>query len=69
MFDALVTNTTCAPTVSTNEVIACLRNLPFEEINAVLNGTAPPGPWAPQFDGDFFADYPANQVRYAMGYG
>ena len=62
VFDALVKNTTCASTVGTAEVIPCLRDLPFEEINAVLNGTAPPGPWAPQLDGDFFADYPTNQV-------
>ncbi|KAK8095518.1 carboxylesterase [Apiospora kogelbergensis] len=62
-FDSLVTNvTSCASTVGTADAIPCLRNAPFEEINHALNGTIA-GPWAPAFDGDFFADYPVNQLN------
>ncbi|ORY62084.1 Alpha/Beta hydrolase protein [Pseudomassariella vexata] len=62
LFDTLLTNTSCASTVGTQESIACLRNAPFEEINYVLNVTGL-GPWPPILDHDFFADYPYNQLR------
>ncbi|KAK8139825.1 Lipase 1 [Apiospora sp. TS-2023a] len=62
-FDNLVKNvTSCASTVGTADAIPCLRTAPFEEINHALNVTSV-GPWAPQFDGDFFADYPPNQLN------
>ncbi|KAK8049004.1 Carboxylic ester hydrolase [Apiospora phragmitis] len=62
-FDNLVKNvTSCASTVGTSDAIPCLRTAPFEEINHALNFSNI-GPWAPQFDGDFFADYPANQLE------
>lgn len=60
-FDSLVTNTSCASTVGTAEAITCLRDAPFEEINTALNVTSP-SLWPPALDGDFIADYPANQI-------
>ncbi|KAK8056832.1 carboxylesterase family protein [Apiospora rasikravindrae] len=62
-FDNLVKNvTSCASTVGTADAIPCLRTAPFEEINHALNVSSV-GPWAPQFDGDFFADHPENQLN------
>lgn len=58
-YDLLVSNTSCAATVNTSASLDCLRALPFDEINAALNGTAS---WAPMLDGDFIADYPVNQL-------
>lgn len=60
-YDLLVSNTSCASTVNTSASLSCLRELPFEELNAALNGTAA-SPWAPMLDGDFIADYPVNQL-------
>lgn len=62
-FDNLVKNvTSCVSTVGTADAIPCLRTAPFEEINHALNVSSV-GPWAPQFDGNFFADHPANQLN------
>lgn len=47
--------------MNTSASLDCLRALPLGELNAALNGTAA-GPWAPMLDGDFVADYPANQL-------
>lgn len=60
-YNLLVSNTSCAATVNTPASLTCLRELPFEEINAALDGTAA-APWAPMLDGDFIADYPVNQL-------
>jgi hypothetical protein len=40
----------------------CLAELPFEEINVALNGTAAT-PWTPVIDNDFIADFPSVQLR------
>lgn len=56
-----MSNTSCASTVNTSASLDCLRNLPFEELDAALNGTEA-SPWAPMLDGDFIADYPVNQL-------
>lgn len=61
-YNKLVSDTSCAPTANTSASLDCLRSLPFGEINAVLNGTDA-SPWPPMLDGDFIADYPANQLR------
>lgn len=60
-YDLLVSNTTCASTVNTSASLDCLRELPFAELNAALNGTSA-APWPPVLDGDFIADYPVNQL-------
>lgn len=60
-YNLLVSSTSCAATVNTPASLTCLRALPFDEINAALNGTAA-APWAPMLDGDFIADYPVNQL-------
>lgn len=62
-FDVLVGDTSCASTVNTSAVLDCLRNLPFAEINAALNGTDSSALWPPVLDGDFIADYPINQLQ------
>lgn len=61
-YNLLVSNTSCASTVNTSASLDCLRNLPFDELNNALNGTAAT-PWAPMLDGDFIADYPVNQLN------
>lgn len=55
----MLSNTSCASTVNTSASLDCLRALPFDELNAALNGTFL---WAPMMDGDFIADYPVNQL-------
>lgn len=61
VYNGLVSNTSCAPTVSTSASLDCLRSLPLDEINTILNGTTTS--WPPVLDGDFIADYPSNQLR------
>ena len=61
VYNLLVTNTSCAPTVGTPASLDCLRDLPFEEINTALNGTSA-SPWPPVLDGDFIADFAHNQL-------
>lgn len=52
LYNLLVSNTSCASTANTSASLDCLRSLPFEEINAALNGTEA-APWPPMLDGDF----------------
>lgn len=52
LYNLFVSNTSCASTVNTSASLDCLRSLPFEEINAALNGTEA-APWPPMLDGDF----------------
>ncbi|KAI0125499.1 carboxylesterase [Xylariales sp. AK1849] len=59
-FDNIVRNTSCASTVGTPDAITCLRDAPFEEVNKAINVTGLLFP--PVLDGDFIADYPANQL-------
>ena len=59
-YDGLVLSTSCAPTLATGNSLECLRQLPFQEINATLY--AGYGTWAPQIDGDFIATYPSLQL-------
>ncbi|KAI3396681.1 hypothetical protein diail_11789 [Diaporthe ilicicola] len=67
VYGLLVSNTSCASTLNTSASLDCLRSLPFDELNAALNGTEA-APWPPMLDGDFttdnttVADYPANQL-------
>lgn len=58
-YNLLVSNTSCAATANTSASLDCLRALPFDELNAALNGTDA-SPWAPMLDRDFIADYPVN---------
>lgn len=52
LYNLFVSNTSCASTANTSASLDCLRALPFEEINAALNGTEA-APWPPMLDGDF----------------
>lgn len=58
-YNTFVSNTSCASTLNSSTSLDCLRALPFDEINAALNGTFL---WAPMMDGDFIADYPVKQL-------
>ncbi|OWT42433.1 carboxylesterase family protein [Pochonia chlamydosporia 170] len=61
-FDNLVRNvSTCASTVGTPHALECLRNADFRDINATLS-QMPALSWPPVLDGEFLADYSANQV-------
>ncbi|KAJ6446227.1 prefoldin subunit 2 [Purpureocillium lavendulum] len=60
-YDRLVGNTSCARLVGTAQSLDCLRDVPFAEINHALN-VSKVGPWPPILDGDFFMDFPANQL-------
>lgn len=60
-YNLLLSNTSCASTANTSASLDCLRTLPFDELNAALNGTET-SPWAPMLDDDFFTDYPVNQL-------
>jgi hypothetical protein len=60
-YDNLVRNTSCASLVGTRDSLDCLRNVPLEELNYAINITGV-GPWGPVLDGDFIADYAANQL-------
>lgn len=52
LYSLLVFNTSCASTGNSSASLDCLRSLPFDEINAALNGTEA-APWPPMLDGDF----------------
>lgn len=63
IYNTLVTNTSCAPTLSNGTSLSCLRSLPFAELNAALNiSTTGLGPFAPTIDNDFIATYPSAQL-------
>ncbi|KAH7329658.1 carboxylesterase [Stachybotrys elegans] len=63
-YDTLVQRVpACAQLVGTSASLDCLRALPFRELNQALNYTGNgPGTWVPVLDGDFFVDYPHNQL-------
>jgi carboxylesterase type B len=62
-YNTLVTNTSCAPTLSNGTSLSCLRALPFTELNAALNiSTTGLQPFAPVIDNDFIATYPSTQL-------
>ncbi|KAH7377261.1 Alpha/Beta hydrolase protein [Pyrenochaeta sp. MPI-SDFR-AT-0127] len=48
-FRNLTSGTSCA---TSSAPLSCLRNLPFADLNAILNTTAFRGIWTPQIDGD-----------------
>lgn len=52
LYNLFVSNTSCASTANTPASLDCLRSLPFDEVNAALNGTEA-APWPPMLDGDF----------------
>ncbi|KKY36083.1 putative lipase 2 [Diaporthe ampelina] len=68
LYNLFVSNTSCASTANTPASLDCLRSLPFDEVNAALNGTEA-APWPPMLDGDFItdqatvADFPVNQLH------
>ncbi|KAM5350400.1 hypothetical protein ACJ41O_006905 [Fusarium nematophilum] len=43
--------------------VQCLRSLPFEVLNGVLNTTALSGGWTPKIDGDFVARHSSKQLN------
>ncbi|KAH6664513.1 Alpha/Beta hydrolase protein [Halenospora varia] len=63
-YNTLVSNTSCASTLSSGNSLACLRTLPFAELNSALNSTSGNelGPFVPIIDGDFIATYPSVQL-------
>ncbi|UNI14564.1 hypothetical protein JDV02_001181 [Purpureocillium takamizusanense] len=60
-YEKLVRNTSCAPLVGTVRSLDCLRRAPLAELNYALN-VSKIGPWPPVLDGDFFQDFPTNQL-------
>ncbi|GJN68626.1 hypothetical protein PLIIFM63780_001190 [Purpureocillium lilacinum] len=60
-YDHLVGNTSCAALVGTAKSLDCLQRAPLAELNYALN-VSKVGPWPPVLDGDFFKDFPANQL-------
>lgn len=62
-FDSAYRNLTekagCANATSSLE---CLRGLPFDALNVVINTTALSGVWSPQIDGDFVARHSSEQL-------
>lgn len=62
VYDGFVSSTSCADFVGSPESIDCLRELPFEEINASIVGGRE-SVWTAALDGDFFQDYIANQLE------
>ena len=61
-YDKLVRNVSCGS--SSTSTLDCLRNVPFEKLNAFINSTTSTlQPWPPQIDNDFIADYPTNQLK------
>ncbi|TVY52499.1 Lipase, partial [Lachnellula suecica] len=64
-YNALLANTSCAPTLNTSSSLSCLRSLPFAELNSALNNTASPSapyPFVPVIDNDFISTYPSIQL-------
>lgn len=68
LYNLFVSNTSCASTANTSASLDCLRSLPFEEINAALNGTEA-APWPPMLDGDFSKYSPAEAFPIPPGNG
>lgn len=68
-FDTLVAGTPCRNTTgSTPAMLDCLRSLPLDVLDRVLNTTVIDGiplgiAFTPMLDGDFIADYPSRQLR------
>lgn len=60
-YDTLVTNVNCA---NTADSLQCLREVPFETLNAVLNGTDGSSEYnfAPVVDGDFVRNWGSIQL-------
>jgi carboxylesterase type B len=62
IYDGFVSSSSCAHLVGSLESIDCLREVPFEEINHILEGGLGRA-WTPALDGDFFQDYTSNQLE------
>lgn len=63
IYDTIISNTSCASTVGTQESLDCLRGLPYSEINDAFNTTQIIGRrFNPTLDGDFISDYPSSQL-------
>lgn len=59
-YDLLVQQANCTQAVDT---LQCLRGVPFDQLNAVINTTALGGPnWVPYIDGDFIQKYTSIQL-------
>ena len=58
-YDAIVNQTGCSEQLDT---LQCLRTLPYDQLNTVLNSTALNSGWAPVIDGDFIQKYGSIQL-------
>ncbi|KAJ8111867.1 hypothetical protein OPT61_g5635 [Boeremia exigua] len=54
--------TNAAGCSNATDALGCLRELPFSQLNAVVNTTQFSGIWSPQIDGDIIARYSSEQV-------
>ncbi|KAH6889677.1 Alpha/Beta hydrolase protein, partial [Thelonectria olida] len=59
LYGSLLKQTGCD---TTSGALGCLRKLPFESLNAVINTTALSGSWWPKIDGDFVARHSSEQL-------
>jgi acetylcholinesterase len=59
-YKRLLGNTGCNTSTSS---IECLRGLPYEQLNAVINTTLLSSGWRTRIDGDIIADYASNQLN------
>ncbi|CZR56370.1 related to triacylglycerol lipase V precursor [Phialocephala subalpina] len=67
VYNTLVSNTSCSsPSSQFSTSLECLRNLPFSELNSVLNistSTSGFGPFVPIIDSDFIQTWPSLQLE------
>jgi carboxylesterase type B len=62
-FGPTYTNFTAAAGCSNaTDTLQCLRDLPFAQLNAILNSTTFSGVWSPQIDGDIIARHSSDQL-------
>lgn len=62
-FNALANKTGCE---GSTDVLNCLRHVPYESLNEVINTTSLGlTSWAPTIDGDFIQEYPS--IQFAAG--
>lgn len=54
LFNQIVNNASCNNTL---DRLDCLRHVPFEQLNAIINTTGIAQAWSPAVDGDFLEQY------------
>lgn len=62
LYDTIVNKTGCA---NTTDTLQCLRGVPFDKLNDVINATGTDNlaqRWNPVLDGDFIEEYPSIQL-------